>query len=70
MAVPVRFEPGLETGNPAKLFTVPLESEGYIQCRLVATDDGRRFLGSVQEQRSQADEFSVITAWTTDLKIR
>jgi Tol biopolymer transport system component len=70
MAVPVQLTPSLEAGNPVKLFTVPLVNDGNVQCRYAAADDGQRFLCNVADRTSQAEEFSVIDAWTADLKGR
>jgi hypothetical protein len=53
-----------------KLFTVPLVNDGNVQCRYMAADDGQRFLCNVADRTSQAEEFSVIDAWTADLKGR
>ena len=70
MAVPIQPGPVLQIGEPEKLFAVPLEESGFIQARMVASADARRFLVNTPEQVSQDEGFSVVTNWTADLRSR
>jgi Tol biopolymer transport system component len=66
-AVPMALGMTLDAGNPATLFSRPLQPGGIFRNRYVVSADGQRFLLNVASEKQGVTPFSAVLRWTEGL---